>query len=52
MYSALWHMVDIFIKEVQRFRVTCLLTGQYNTKEYGTIEGVILCNMCAMMTDI
>ena len=29
------------IKEVQRFRVTCLLTGQYDTKEYGTIAGVI-----------
>ena len=29
------------IKEVQRFRVTCLLTGQYDTEEYGTIAGVI-----------
>ena len=29
------------IKEVQRFIVTCLLTGQYDTEEYGTIAGVI-----------
>ena len=26
---------------VQRFRVTCLFTGQYDTREYGTIAGVI-----------
>ena len=31
----------VVIKEVQRFRVTCLLTSQYDTKEYGTIAGVI-----------
>ena len=29
------------IKEVQRSGVTCLLTGQYDTEEYGTIAGVI-----------
>ena len=28
-------------KSVQSFRVTCLFTGQYDTKEYGTIAGVI-----------
>ena len=28
-------------KLVQGFRVTCLLTGQYNTKGYGTITDVI-----------
>ena len=32
---------DCVIKEVQRFRVTCLLTGQYDTEVYGTIAGVI-----------
>ena len=29
-------------KSVQRFRVTCLFTGQYDTREYGTIAGVII----------
>ena len=33
--------IQAVIKEVQRFRVTCLLTGQYDTEEYGTIAGVI-----------
>ena len=33
--------INVVIKEVQRFRVTCLLTGQYDTEEYGTIAGVI-----------
>ena len=28
-------------KPVKRFRVTCLLTVQYDTREYGTIAGVI-----------
>ena len=28
-------------KLVQSFRVTCLFTGQYDTREYGTIAGVI-----------
>ena len=28
-------------KSVQRFRVTCLFTGQYDTREYGTIAGVL-----------
>ena len=28
-------------KSVQRFRVTCLFTGQYDTAEYGTIASVI-----------
>ena len=28
-------------KSVQRFTVTCLFTGQYDTGEYGTIVGVI-----------
>ena len=28
-------------KSVQSFRVTCLFTGQYNTKGYGTITDVI-----------
>ena len=28
-------------KSVQRFRVTCLFTGQYDTGEYGTIAGVL-----------
>ena len=28
-------------KLVQRFRVTCLFTGQYTTKAYGTITDVI-----------
>ena len=28
-------------KSVQRFRVTCLFAGQYDTREYGTIAGVI-----------
>ena len=28
-------------KLVQGFRVTCFITGQYNTKGYGTITGVI-----------
>ena len=28
-------------KSVQRFRVTCLFTGQYDTREYGTIAGAI-----------
>ena len=28
-------------KSVQSFRVTCLFTGQYDTREYGTIAGVI-----------
>ena len=27
-------------KSVQRFRVTCLFTGQYDTGKYGTIAGV------------
>ena len=31
----------VVIKEVQRFGVTCLLTGQSDTQEYGTIAGVI-----------
>ena len=29
-------------KLLQGFRVTCLFTGQYNTKGYGTITDVIL----------
>ena len=29
------------IKEVQCFGVTCLLTGQFDTEEYGTIAGDI-----------
>ena len=28
-------------KSIQSFRVTCLFTGQYGTREYGTIAGVI-----------
>ena len=34
--------VLLLYKVVQRFRVTCLFTGQYDTEEYGTIAGVIL----------
>ena len=30
------------ILSVQRFGVTCLFTGQYDTGEYDTIAGVIL----------
>ena len=33
-------LINIVIKEVQCFRVTCLLKGQYDTEEYGTIAGV------------
>ena len=40
-----WEWYCVFnpyvMKEVQRFRATCLLTGQYDTDEYGTIAGVI-----------
>ena len=32
---------SICYKLVQRFKVTCLFTGQYATREYGTIAGVI-----------
>ena len=32
---------SICYKSVQSFWVTCLFTGQYDTKEYGTIAGVI-----------
>ena len=30
-----------YYKSVQSFRVTCLFIGQYETREYGTIAGVI-----------
>ena len=35
------YLFFICYKSVQRFRVTCLFTGQYDTGEYGTIAGVI-----------
>ena len=32
---------NLCYKSVQRFRVTSLFSGQYNTGEYGTIAGVV-----------
>ena len=45
-YNAEFHYINKCIslycyKSVQRFRVTCLFTGQYDMGEYGTIAGVI-----------
>ena len=42
---ALAMAIAICFKSVQSFRVTCLFTGQYDTGEYGTIAGVILCKV-------
>ena len=36
-------------KSVQRFRVTCLFTSQYDTREYGTIAGVKYNNGTAIL---
>ena len=37
-----WPVIKQCYKSVQSFRVTCLFNGQYDTREYGTIAGVIL----------
>ena len=33
--------VDVFYKQVESFRVHCLLTGQFNNEDYVTFTDVI-----------